>query len=202
MQRRRAVPRSRRRAAVRCLLVTVVLALGPVVWVSGDLMLRASCTLGCAVALVIVVRRHRHPEPAGETYTRALQESSALHVRLRHARVVAIRVGYRSTLVTVTWRAASTTLLDADGRARADVRFNALTDAYTMSIPVTDDRVAALLSGETELGSLAVYATTDLMAHPDGNLLDDGVVIDQYDLDFPSWSGSLPASGVLADRDV
>ena len=202
MHRRSAVPRSRRLADARFLLVAVVVSLGPVVWSSGDLMLRASYALGCAAALVVVVRRRRRPGSPSETYTRALQESSALHVRLRHARVVAVRVGYRSTLVTVTWRAASTTLLDADGRARADVRFNALTDAYTMSIPVTDDRVAALLSGETELGSLAVYATTDLMAHPDGNLFDDGVVIDQYDLDFPSWSGSLPASGVLADRDV
>jgi hypothetical protein len=31
------------------------------------------------------------------------------------------------------------------------------------------------------------------MTHPGGNLRDHGLTIDQYDLDFPSWSGSLPA---------
>jgi len=182
------------------LAAAVVLA--PVVWFSGDLMLRATYLLVCAVAVVLVVRSRRRPETRSEAYAGALRESSALHVRLRHARVAAVRTGDRGTLVTVTWRAASTTLLDADGRTRMTIARNALTNAYTMSIPVSDDAVAQLLAHEPALGTLAVYGTTDLAEHPEGNLLDHGVVIDQYDVDFPCWSGSLTLSALSADRDV
>ena len=182
------------------LATAVVLA--PVVWFSGDLMLRATYVLVSGIALVLVVRSRRRSETRSEAYARALRESSGLHVRLRHARVAAVRTSDRGTLVTVTWRAASTTLLDADGRTRMTVARNALTNAYTMSIPLSDDAVAQLLAREPALGTLAVYGTTDLAEHPDGNLLDHGVVIDQYDVDFPCWSGSLPLSALSADRDV
>jgi len=182
------------------LAAAVVLA--PVVWFSGDLMLCATYAIACGVAVVLLVRSRRRPETHSEAYARALRASSALHVRLRHARVAAVHTGDHGTLVTVTWRAASTTLLDADGRTRTTVARNALTNAYTMSIPVSDDAVAQLLAREPALGSLAVYGTTDLAEHPDGNLLDHGVVIDQYDVDFPCWSGSLQMSALRADRDV
>ena len=182
--------------------LTAAVVLAPVVWFSGDLMLRAAYAIGCGVAVVLVVRRRRDPETHSEAYARALRESSALHLRLRHARVAAVHTGDHGTLVTVTWRAASTTLLDADGRIRATVARNALTNAYTLTLPVSDDTVAQLLAREPALGTLAVYGTTDLAEHPDGNLLDHGVVIDQYDLDFPCWSGSLPSSALRADRDV
>jgi hypothetical protein len=182
--------------------LTAAVVLAPVVWFSGDLMLRATYSIACVVAVVLVVRSRRHPESHSVAYTRALRESSALHVRLRHVRVAAVHTGDRGTVVTVTWRAASTTLLDADGRTRATMARNVLTNAYTLSILVSDDIVAQLLAREPALGTLAVYGTTDLAEHPDGNLLDHGVVIDQYDVDFPCWSGSLPMSALRADRDV
>ncbi len=195
---RRRVREGRRTA----LLVVLAVALAPVVWLSHDLMMRGAyaVALGCAVA--VVLRRRTRPETAAEVYARALGESSALHVHLDGVRIAAVHLGITTTLLSVTWRSATSVLLDADGRVRGTVARNALTSAWTWSVPVDDDLAVALLSGETGLGRVSVYGTTDLAANPAASLRDSGVVLDQYDLTFPSWSGTLLAEGVPADREL
>jgi len=180
--------RARRRTA---LLVALAAGLAPVVWLSYDLMMRGAYALAVGCAVAVVVRRRTRPESAAEVYARALGESSALH----------LHPGISTTLLTVTWRSATSVLLDADGRPRGTVGRHALTSAWTWSIPVDDDLAVALLSGETGLGRVSVYGTTDLAANPAGSLLDSGVVLDQYDLTFPSWSGTLLTEPVPADRE-
>ena len=101
------------------LVLAAAVVLAPAAWSSGDLPLRAAYALACGIAIAVVVRRRRRPETRSEAYARALRDSSALHVRLRHARVAAMHTSDQGTMITVTWRAASTTLLDADGRTRA-----------------------------------------------------------------------------------
>ena len=190
--------RARRRTA---LLVVLAVVLAPVVWLSYDLMERGVYALVVGTAVAVAVRRRTRPESRAEAYARALGESSALHVHLDGVRIAAVHPGVSSTLLTVTWRSATSVLLDADGRPRGTVGRNALTSAWTWSVPVDDDLAIALLSGETGLGRVSAYGTTDLATNPDATLRDSGVVLDQYDLTFPSWSGTLLAEGVPADRD-
>jgi len=190
--------RARRRTA---LLVALAAGLAPVVWLSYDLMMRGAYALAVGCAVAVVVRRRTRPESAAEVYARALGESSALHLHLDGVRIAAVHPGISTTLLTVTWRSATSVLLDADGRPRGTVGRHALTSAWTWSIPVDDDLAVALLSGETGLGRVSVYGTTDLAANPAGSLLDSGVVLDQYDLTFPSWSGTLLTEPVPADRE-
>jgi hypothetical protein len=190
--------RARRRTA---LLVVLAAVLAPVVWLSYDLMERGVYAIAVGTAVVVVVRRRIRPETRAEAYLRALGESSGLHVHLDGVRIAAVHPGITTTLLTVTWRSATSMLLDADGRPRGTVGRNALTSAWTWSVPVDDDLAIALLSGETGLGRVSVYGTTDLAANPSATLRDSGVVLDQYDLTFPSWSGTLLAEAVPADRD-
>jgi len=121
MRRSTAQPRSGRRRARRVLLASVAVVLTPVVWTSDDLMLRAAYAITIAVAAIAAVRARRRMEAPAAAYVRALRHSAALHVRLSHAGVAAVHAGERETLVTFTWRTATTTLLDADGRARPEV---------------------------------------------------------------------------------
>lgn len=195
-------PRRRRRARRRTtLLVAVAVVLAPVVWLSYDLMLRGAYVIAVSSAFAIVVRRRTRPECAANAYARALSESSALHVHLEGVRIAAVHPGVTTTLLTVTWRSATSVLLDADGRTRGSVARNALTSAWTWSVPVDDDVAVALLAGETGLGRVSVYGTTDLARNPTGSLLDSGLVLDQYDLTFPSWSGTQLTESELADRE-
>jgi hypothetical protein len=157
---------------------------------------RAVRVAALAAVLIVVLRAARRTRPVEspvEAFARLLGTASAMHVRLRRVRVAAVHEVRGNTLVTVTWRAAHTVLLDADGRPLAELARNGLTTAYTMSLPLDDVVAVAMLRSDRGLGEVSVYGTTDLMAHPDANLRDHGLTIDQYDLDFPSWSGSLPA---------
>jgi hypothetical protein len=190
--------RARRRTTF---LVVLTALLAPVVWLSYDLMLRASYALVVGTVVAVVLRRRARPESPVEAYARALGESSALHVHLDGVRIAAVHPGIITTLLTVTWRSATSVLLDADGHVRGSVGRNALTAAWTWSIPVDDDLAVALLAGETGLGRVSVYGTTDLARNPQGSLRNSRLVLDQYDLTFPSWSGSLAADAVPADRD-
>jgi hypothetical protein len=79
---------------------------------------------------------------------------------------------------------------------------NALTAAWTWTVPVDDDLAVALLSGETGSGRVSIYGTTDLATNPAASLRDSGVVLDQFDLTFPSWSGTLLTDPVPADREL
>jgi hypothetical protein len=199
---RGTVPRRRTRARRRTtFLIALAAALAPVVWLSYDLMLRATYALVVGTVVVVVVRRRARPVSAAEAYARALGESSALHVHLDGVRIAAVHPGIITTLFTVTWRSATSVLLDADGHERGTVGRNVLTTAWTWSIPVDDDLAVALLAGETGLGRVSVYGTTDLVRNPHGSLRDSRLGLDQYDLTFPSWSGSLATDAVPADRD-
>ena len=140
----------------------------------------------------MAIWRRTRPETPGEAYARALAESTALHLHLGGVRVAALHGHGLATTVTLTWRSATSVLLDADGRPRGQVARNALTTAYTVSLPVRDATAVGLLSRENDLGTVSVYGTTDLVEHPAGTLSDCGVVLDQLDLDFPTWSASLP----------
>lgn len=183
--------------SVVALAGAVVLAV-PVLWDTGDLGLRGLVVVGTIAVVARAVRRRARPLPPDEVYTAALAEASAMRVHLMHARVAAVHDGRLPSLVTVTWRGARTTLLDADGRPLAELEHNGLTTAYTLSIPVWDVALVDVLARDTGLGRVSVYGTTDLTTHPDGNLRDHGLYLDQYDLAFPSWSGSLPARPELA----
>jgi hypothetical protein len=196
-------PRRRRRARRRTtFLVALALALAPVVWLSYDLMLRSAYVIASACVVMVVVRRRTRPETTAEAYARALGESSALHVHLDGVRIAAVHLGSTTPLLTLTWRSATSVLLDADGRARGTVGRNALTSAWTWSIPVDDDLAATLLAREPGLGRVSVYGTVDVARDPHGTLRDSGVVLDQYDLAFPSWTGTLLTAPIPADRDT
>lgn len=185
-------PRRRSRARRRTtLLGLMALWLAPFVWLSYDLMLRGAYVIAVVSGLALVVRRRTRPETAAEAYARALGESSALHVHLDGVRIATVHPGITTTLLTVTWRSATSVLLDADGRTCGTVGRNALTSAWTWSVPVDDDLAASLLAGETGLGRVSVYGTIDVAKDPDGSLRDSPLVLDQYDLTFPSWSGTL-----------
>lgn len=185
-----------RTAGLVALVAAAALA-APVLWDSGDLVLRSLVVGGTAALAVSALRRRLRPVPPDEVYAAALGEASAMRVHLLHARVAAVHDGRMPSLVTVTWRGARTTLLDADGRQLAELERNGLTTAYTLSIPVWDTSLVDVLARDTGLGQVSVYGTTDLAAHPDGNLRDHGLYLDQYDVAFPSWSGSLPARAEL-----
>jgi len=193
--------RARRRTALHALLAAVVVALAPAVWLSYDLLLRATYLLGLSVVVTVLVRRRVRGETPHERYARALRESTAMHVHLGGVRIAAVHPGTSSTRLSITWRSATTVLLDADGRSRGEVARNALTPAYTWSLPVDDVVAAALLAGERGLGRVSVYGTTDVVREPGATLSNGRLVIDQYDLAFPSWSGSLLLDAELADRD-
>lgn len=181
-----------RRADVVATVGSVLVAI-PLLLATDDRAVRAAA-IGAVVLMVLRTGRgSRRAETPVEAFARVLGTASAMHVRLRQVRVAAVHEVRGNTLVTVTWRAAHTVLLDADGRPLAELARNGLTTAYTMSLPVDDTVAVALLRADGGLGEVAVYGTTDLMTHPDGNLRDHGLTIDQYDLGFPSWSGSLPA---------
>jgi hypothetical protein len=147
----------------------------------------------------VQVRRRIRGETPHERYARALRESTAMHVHLGGVRIAAVHVGTSSTRLSLTWRSATTVLLDADGRSRGEVARNALTPGYTWSIPVEDPIAAAILVGERDLGRVSVYGTTDVARDPGATLSDGRLVIDQYDLAFPSWTGSLVIDEVLAE---
>jgi len=198
----RAQARARRRTATRALLAAVAVALAPAIWLSYDLMLRAVYVLVLAAVVAVVVRRRTRGETPHERYERALRESTAMHVHLGGVRIAAVHPGVVSTRLTITWRSATTVLLDADGRPRGEVARNALTPGYTWSLPVDDVVTAAVLAGERGLGQLSVYGTTDVVREPWATLGDGRLVIDQYDLAFPSWTGSLVLEDALADRDT
>jgi hypothetical protein len=193
--------RARRRTALLVLLAAVVLSLAPAVWLSYDLLMRSSYVLALLVGLGLIVRRRIRGETPDERYARALRESSAMHVHLGGVRIAAVHPGATSTLLSLTWRSATTVLLDADGRPRGEVAHNALTRAYTLNMPVDDVVTAAILAGEHGLGQVSVYGTADVVRDPSATLIDGHLLIDQYDLAFPSWSGSLLLDEALADRD-
>jgi hypothetical protein len=184
------------------LLIALAAVLAPVVWLSYDLMLRSAYVLTLACVVIVVVRRHTRPETAVEAYARALGESSALHVHLDGVRIAAVHPGITSTLFTLTWRSATSVLLDADGRTRGTVGRNALTSAWTWSIPVDDDLAATLLARDSGLGRVSVYGTVDVARDPQGTLRDSGVILDEYELAFPTWSGTLLTEPIPADRDT
>lgn len=190
---------ARRRTALHALLAAVAVALAPPVWMSYDLLLRATYLLALTVGLAVLVRRRIRGETPHERYARALRESTAMHVHLAGVRIAAVHAGTSSTRLSLTWRSATTVLLDADGRPRGEVARNALTPAYTWSIPVEDPIAAALLAGERDLGRVSVYGTTDVAREPGATLIDGRLVVDQYDLAFPSWTGSLVVDPVLAE---
>jgi hypothetical protein len=182
----------------------VLLALGtaaalPAVWSLGDVVLHTALVAGVLAAVLLCIHRQRRPVPPDVAYAAALGRASAMRVELQQARVVAVHDRRFPCLVTVTWRGARTTLLDEDGRALAELACNGLTSSWTMSIPVGDSRVVDLLTRDDGRGEVSVYGTTDLVAHPSGNLRENGVTLDQYDLEFASWAGSLPAHPELAD---
>jgi len=193
--------RARRRTTTHAFLAAVVVVLAPPVWLSYDLMLRAVYLLAVLVVVTGHVRRRTRGATPDERYARALRESTAMHVHLAGVRIAAVHAGTTSTRLSVTWRSATTVLLDADGRPRGEVARNALTPGYTWSLPVDDVVAAALLAGESGLGQVSVYGTTDVVRDPGATLGDGRLVIDQYDLAFPSWSGSLLLDAELADRD-
>jgi len=195
----RARARARRRTAIHALLAAVVLALAPAVWLSYDLMLRVVYLLAVGVVGTAIVRRRTRGETPHERYARALRESTAMHVHLAGVRIAAVHADTTSTRLSVTWRSATTVLLDADGRPRGEVARNALTPGYTWSLPVDDAVAAAILAGERGLGQLSAYGTTDVVRDPAATLIDGRLVIDQYDLAFPSWTGSLVVDQVLAE---
>jgi len=189
---------ARRRTALLVLLAAAGVALGPAVWLSYDLMLRTAYGTALLVTALVLARRRLRGETPAQAYARALGESSAMHVHLGGVRIAAVHVRPTAALLTLTWRSATTALLDADGRTRAEVARNGLTSAYTLTIALEDPVAVGLLDGETGLGSVSVYATTDLFAHPTATLRSGRVVVDQYDLVFPCWSGSLQREPVLA----
>ena len=193
--------RARRRTAFRALLVAGVVALAPAVWMSYDLMLRAVYLLAVSAVATVLARRRARGETPEERYARALHESTAMHVHLGGVRIAAVHPGTTSTRFSVTWRSATTVLLDADGRSRGEVARNALSPGWTWSLLVDDTVAAAILAGERGLGRVSVYGTTDVVSDPGATLSNGRLVIDQYDVAFPSWSGSLLLDAEFADRD-
>ena len=191
--------RARRRTAFRVLIVAVALGLAPAVWLSYDLMLRVVYLLAVGAVCVVLVRRRVRGETPHERYARALRESTAMRTPQRWTCIAAVHPSTTSTRLSVTWRSATTVLLDADGRSRGEVARNALSPGWTWSLPVDDAVAAALLAGERGFGQVSVYGTTDVVREPGATLSDGRLVIDQYDLAFPSWSGSLLLDEALAD---
>jgi hypothetical protein len=180
----------RRRAARGAAGLTVV-ALAPFAWASGDDVLRMSMVLVAVVFTGHVLRRRRRAIRAQAPTHDALARASAINVTLHRARILTVHTGQEPALVTVGWRAASTTILDADARTLSEAPGNGLTQGYTWNIPV-DDHLAGLLASDTGLGEVSVYAVVDLVAHPEGGVREHGAQVEQYDLAFTTWSGSLP----------
>ncbi len=176
--------------------VTLALPLGVTTYDPAAYLATSSMLLAVQLAVTLSVRWE---EPPVTTYTRALAHAAALHVHLRHVRVAALHDVRGLTLVTVTWRAATTVALDADGRPLASLARNGLVDGYTLTLPFADADVARLLAADARGGDLSVYATTDLATNPDANVLDHGLHLDQYDVEFASWSGSISLSRSLSD---
>ncbi len=142
------------------------------------------------VVLVALHDRFATVDP-DERYLDMLSVACAIRVELDHVRIATVHRNHERAMVTVTWRGARTTLLDADARELATAPRNGLTTAYTMTLAV-DDHAAALLSHERQLGDVSVYAMADLATHPRGNLREHGVTVEQYDVAFATWSGNLP----------
>lgn len=180
-------------AGLRWYLVAVAATavLVPLLWSLDDAVLRTATLLASVTSLALVVRRQLRPPDPEEVYADSLGRAVAARVDLSQARVVAVHDHRVPALVVFTWRAALTTLLDADCRPLVERPGNRLTGNFTWSIPVYDDEVVARLASERHLGRLSVYAVTDLAAYPDCNLAADGFLIEQNDLAFPTWSASL-----------
>jgi len=188
-------PRSREphtgRRARRVAALLVGLALVPPAWSSGDFLLRAAVVVAASALVTYAVQQRFVPADPDEHYLDMLSAASAIRVELDHVRIATVHRNVDRAMISVTWCGARTTLLDADARELAIALRNGLTTSYTMTIPVQDD-VAAMLSRERAHGEVSVYAVTDLAAHHDGNLREHGVTVEQYDLAFELWSGSLP----------
>ncbi|MBI1378047.1 MAG: hypothetical protein GC157_11290 [Frankiales bacterium] len=201
-QQRSAPPRrrsTRRRRVLTCLAALAAAPLLVSAWGTDDLVVQGLLLLTAGTWTALRLRRLRERRRRPLTDPEAMRLSSAMHVHLRGVRVADVHVRDEEVRVTFTWRAASTMLLDDDGRPVAELARNALTSAYTIGVPVRDTDVAERLRDDHDLGELSIYGTTDVAVHPEGNVLEHGLRIDQYDLAFASWSGSLPAGRALAD---
>jgi hypothetical protein len=175
----------------RVLGLLALVALAPPAWASGDLPLRIAVVVTALVLVGHVVHRTFAPVDPDEHYLDMLSVGCAVRVDLDHVRVATVHRNHERSMITVTWCGACTTLLDADARPLATALRNGLTTSYTMTLLV-DDHVAEVLTLERSLGEVSIYAVTDLAAHPLGNLREHGVTVEQYDLAFSTWSGSLP----------
>jgi hypothetical protein len=169
----------------------VAVALGPPAWSSGDLLLRVVVVVTAAGLVSYALQQRFGPADPDEHYLDMLSAASAIRVELDNVRIATVHRSVERAMISVTWCGARTTLLDADAHELARAPRNGLTTSYTMTIPVDDD-VAAMLSRERTHGEVSVYAVTDLAAHHDGNVREHGVIVEQYDLAFRLWSGSLP----------
>ena len=174
------------------LAVGATVALVLLMWSLDDLVLRTATLVAAATSLALVARRELRPPDPDDEYARALARAVGVRVQMSNARVVALHAQRVPALVTFTWRGAVTTLLDADCRPLAEHTGNGLTSFYTWSVRVHDDDVVARLASEQGLGTLSVYAVTDLTSCLDGNVRDNGYVVEQHEIAFPGWSASVP----------
>jgi hypothetical protein len=180
-----------RRPGRRTLALLAGAALAAPAWTSGDLPLRMAVVATAVALLAYVIHRCSAAVDPDKHYLDMLSVACALRVDLDHVRVATVHRNHQRPMVTVTWYGARTTLLDADARTLATSLRNGLTTTYTMTL-VVDDHVADLLWRDRSLGDVSIYAVTDLAAHPGGNLREHGVTVEQYDLAFESWTGSIP----------
>jgi len=185
---------------VRGAALVLAVVLVPLAWQTHDAPLRFSVVLAGAFLGVRSVLARRTRRDPGVRYDAMLEHAAAIRVDLLRARVLQVHRGLDRATVTVAWRGARSVLLDADARALATAPRNGLTSAYTMTL-VVDDRVAELLDHHTGLGEVSVYAVVDLLAHPEGNLREHGLVVEQVDVSFAAWTGSLPTHRVLQPWD-
>jgi hypothetical protein len=184
----------------RLAALAVAAAVVPMAWQTHDAPLRFSVVLGAAFLGVRAVLARSTPRDPGVRYDAMLEHAAAIRVDLLRTRILQVHRGLDRSTVTVAWRGARSVLLDADARTLATAPRNGLTSAYTMTL-VVDDRVAELLDHHTGLGEVSVYAVVDLLAHPEGNLRQHGLVVEQYDVSFAAWTGSLPTHRVLQPWD-
>ncbi len=147
--------------------LVVALALGlvlPLSWTPSTMAEHArAAALVASVALVSLLAVHR-PPTAEDRYAAALVNAVALEVRLGHVRVASVHEREGRTHGVITWREATATLLDADGRPLAMVMRNALATGWTMSVRFDDPVLPKQLG--TDSGRMVLHASVDTEHDP------------------------------------
>lgn len=153
------------RRVVRRLVVALALgAVLPLSWTPSTVAEHArAAALVASVALVSLLAVRR-PPTAEDHYRAALVHAVALEVRLGHVRVASVHERDGRTHGVITWREATSVLLDGDHLPLATVMRNVVATGWTMSVRFDDPELARQLGNDP--GRMVLVASVDTEHDP------------------------------------